>query len=300
MNDVDILMATYNGSKYIDSQVFSLLSQTHKNWRLLVHDDGSSDETVEKIKKLQSMDDRIILIEDGKTFGNAGANFLHLLTFSKAEYVMFCDQDDIWFDSKIAIHLEDIKNSTQPLAVYSNGYTYNGEVITSTNFINFHRTSIEDTIFLNGGIHGCCIMFNRALIRVFQDQMPEYVFMHDHFITMAAVTFGKMKYIDKTLMLYRQHDNNVTGNVQLSFINRLKVFLDTENPVLDEKHFEANKSFYLQYKSKLNEKQIKLFEAYLNYPRSSKFSKLRTIYSNGFKSQNQFQLLLKTLIRKAI
>lgn len=297
---VDILMATYNGAKYIDSQVYSLLSQTHKNWRLIVHDDGSSDETVEKIKKMQKIDKRIILIEDAKTFGNAGANFLHLLKFSDAEYIMFCDQDDIWFDSKIAIHLDEIKNSNQPQAVYSNGYTYNGQVITSNNFINFHRTNIEDSIFLNGGIHGCCIMFNRALVEVFQDQMPDYVFMHDHFITMAAVTFGRMKYIDKALMLYRQHDSNVTGNVRLSFIDRLKVFLNAGNPVLDEKHFEANKSFYNQYKNKLNEKQVKLFEAYLQYPTLSRFSKLQIVYSNRFKSQNQLQLLLKTLIRKAM
>ena len=298
--NVDILMATYNGARFIEAQIFSLLSQTFENWRLIIHDDGSSDKTVEKVKKMQKMDDRIILIEDGRTFGNAGANFLHLLTFSKADYVMFCDQDDVWFDSKIAIYLEEIKNSTQPMAVYSNGYTYNGEVITSTNFINFHRTNIEDSIFLNGGIHGCCIMFNRALVKIFENQMPDYVFMHDHFITMAAVTFGKMKYIDKALMLYRQHDTNVTGNVQLSFIDRLKVFLDTKNPVLDEKHFEANKSFYLQYKDQLNEKQAKLFEAYLNYPSLSKFSRLRMIYTNHFKSQNQIQLLLKTLIRKAM
>lgn len=293
-------MATYNGGEFLENQIYSLLSQTHKNWRLIIHDDGSTDNTLEIVKKFQAIDSRIVLIEDGITYGNAGGNFLHLLNLSTAHYVMFCDQDDIWFESKIEIHLKNLKYIETPCAIYSNGYTYNGETITSTNFIEFHRSSIENSIFLNGGIHGCCIMLNKGLLDICRNNLPDYVFMHDHYITMLAVTFGEMIYIDKALMLYRQHDRNVTGNVNLSFTSRLKTFLDNDNPVLERRHFKANHSFFEHYKEKLTEKQADLFRAYLSFPEKSRLGRLKMIMVNGFKSKTMMPLLIKTLIRKAI
>ena len=297
---VDIVMATYNGAKYIKPQILSILAQTHSEWKLIIHDDGSSDKTVVIIKELQKLDDRITLIEDEEKFGNAGANFLHTLKFSTAPFIMFCDQDDIWFESKIELHLNKIKDQKIPYAVYSNGYTYNGQIITSQNFINFHRTNLRDSLFLNGGIHGCCVMFNKALLDIFNNNLPPYVFMHDHFITMAAVTFGKMEYIDKALMLYRQHDRNVTGNVVLSPTARIKTFLDSDNPVLEKRHYQANESFYQHFNNQLSASQKELFIGYLEYPKVTKIQRLLTILKFQFKSKNVSTLLLKTLLRKAI
>ena len=297
---VDIVMATYNGAKYIKPQILSILAQTYSDWKLLIHDDGSSDETITTIKELQKLDERIVLIEDDEKFGNAGANFLHTLKFSTAPFIMFCDQDDIWFESKIELHLNKIKDQKIPYAVYSNGYTYNGQIITSQNFINFHRTHLKDSLFLNGGIHGCCVMFNKALLDIFNNNLPPYVFMHDHFITMAAVTFGKMEYIDKALMLYRQHDRNVTGNVVLSPTARIKTFLDSDNPVLEKRHYQANESFYQHFNNQLSASQKELFIGYLEYPKVTKIQRLLTILKFQFKSKNVSTLLLKTLIRKAI
>ena len=300
MEKVDIIMATYKGAKYIKTQIFSILAQTHTNWRILIHDDGSSDNTIEVIKELQKIDSRILLIEDNIEFGNAGANFLHILQYVTASYIMFCDQDDIWFESKVALHLKEIQGKKKPYAVYSNGYTYNGEIITSENFINFHRTHLKDSLFLNGGIHGCCIMFNKELLEVFKHNLPPYIFMHDHFITMIAVTFGEIQYLQKALMLYRQHDSNVTGNVVLSLNSRVKTFLDSNNPVLEKRHYEANRSFYYHFKNKLSSEQKELFTAYLSFPKISRLKRVIIIIKYQFKSNNVFSLLLKTLIRKAI
>lgn len=300
MSKVEILMATYNGEKYLESQLYSIISQTQKDWTLLVHDDGSTDRTVEIIRTFQKRDSRIVFLEDNIKCGGPGANFLHLLHRSSGEYVMFCDQDDIWFESKLAIHLKAIQQYEQPFAVYSNGYTYDGEVIKTKNFVEFHRTCIQDSIFLNGGIHGCCIMMNRKLVRIAQNNSPDYIYMHDHFITMLAVTFGTMNYIDKALMLYRQHDQNVTGNVNVSFISRLKTFIDAENPVLEKRHYQANASFYQCFKNQMPVEDQTLFEAYLSFPKASKFQRLAIVLRNKFKAKSVFQLLIKTLLRKAI
>ena len=100
---VDILLATYNGELYIETQILSIISQTFKKWQLLIHDDGSSDTTIFIIKKWAAIDNRIKLIEDEVKTRNAAKNFMHLLKYSTAEYVMFCDQDDIWFDNKVQL-----------------------------------------------------------------------------------------------------------------------------------------------------------------------------------------------------
>ena len=297
---VDILMATFNGAKFIKSQLYSLQAQSYQDWRLIVHDDGSTDDTLSIVRGFAAKDDRIILIEDGITFGNAGGNFLHLLQFSSSNFIMFCDQDDIWFESKVECHLNAIKEKTTPCAVYSNGYTYDGEVITSQNFITFHRSNLKDSLFLNGGIHGCCIMFNRYLLDLVRNNLPAFIFMHDHFITILAVTFGEMQYVDKALMLYRQHNENVTGKMQLGFSERLKTFLDKDNPVLERRHYKANHSFFEHFKEKLTEKQADLFRAYHSFPEKSRFGRLKMIMVNGFKSKTIMPLLIKTLIRKAI
>ena len=101
-------------------------------------------------------------------------------------------------------------------------------------------------------------------------------------------------------MLYRHHNENVTGNMQLGFSERLKTFLDAENPVLEQRHYNANQSFYECFKNQLSDEQLRLFEAYLRFPEVSKLERLKIIEQNGFVSKNKTQLLLKTLIRKAI
>lgn len=297
---IDILLATYNGEKYIEAQIYSLLAQTHKNWKLIIHDDGSTDKTIEIIKKFEAIDNRIYLVEDGIICDGAAKNFLHLLKFCTAEYVMFCDQDDIWFESKIECLLKEVIGKTIPFAAYSNGYTYNGEIITSQNFITFHRSTLKNSLFLNGGIHGCCILFNRQLLDLIKNNMPSFIYMHDHFITILAVTFGEMRYVNKQLMLYRQHTNNVTGNIKLTFSERLKSFLCKSNPVIEKRHYNANKAFYEHFKNKLSKDQIVIFKAYLRYPKVSLLNRLIIVQKYGFISQNKIQLLIKTLTRKAI
>ena len=266
---VDILLATYNGEKFLTEQLNSLINQSISDWRVLIHDDGSQDKTVEIIKNFENIDHRIILFDDQIKFGNAGKNFMHLLKMSTSDFIMFCDQDDIWNENKIEEHLAVIYKENKPAMVYSNGYTFNSEVINKTKFINFHRNNLQDSLFLNGGIHGCCTMINRRLLESVNFEFPKYVFMHDHFITILAATFGKIFYIDKPLMLYRQHENNVTGNINYSKMSLVKTYLNPNNPVLEKRHYLANISFFEKYEKYMNKENKRMFEDYIDYPKSN-------------------------------
>lgn len=68
---IDIIMATYNGEEYIEAQIYSLLSQSFKNWNLYVYDDCSVDSTADIVKKIVGLDKRIHLIENKKNMGCA-------------------------------------------------------------------------------------------------------------------------------------------------------------------------------------------------------------------------------------
>ena len=110
MEHVTILMATYNGEKYLCEQLNSILKQTHTNWRLVISDDGSTDATLSILQKYQSeFTDKITLLPADCRFGSAKGNFLHLLKQSPPGYAMFCDQDDIWDNDKIEKTLAALK-----------------------------------------------------------------------------------------------------------------------------------------------------------------------------------------------
>ncbi|MCX2473187.1 glycosyltransferase family 2 protein [Pedobacter sp. MC2016-05] len=297
---IDILLGTYNGGKYLENQILSILAQTHKNWSLIIHDDGSTDETSVIIKKYQTIDSRIVLISDDIRFKSAAMNFIHLLKFVESEYIAFCDQDDIWFESKLEILLGRMKEKDYPLAVYCNSYGYNGKNITTDQVTLYHRTSLRDSLFLNGGVQGCCLLFNRRLFEMIID-LPNYICMHDHYLTIASIVFGKLEYVDLSLMLYRQHSNNVTGNIPTSYLQRVKTFFNFSNPVIDKNHYLANVSFYERFRNELTQEQKELFNAYIAFPEKSLFNKILVIIKFKFKIGNSMlPLLLKVLIRKAI
>lgn len=298
---IDILLATYNGEKYLEAQIYSLLSQTYKNWRLIIHDDGSNDRTIEIIKQFQKIDNRIILIEDGIKCGGAAKNFLHLLSIpSSSDYFIFCDQDDIWFEGKLEELHNIIKTTSEPAAVYCNAYLYDGKKITADRVTYFHRNNLQNCLFLNSGVQGCSLMFNSKLKEKL-NILPEYVYMHDHLVTIAAVTFGKLLHSDLSLMLYRQHEQNVTGNIKPNLQDRFRSFINRNHSVLDLNHFKANRSFYNLYKSDLTEQQIKLFKAYFDYPNKKLLQRMNIVRRNSFAIGNsKTVLLLKTLIRRPI
>src|SRR5574340_353229 len=102
MKPVLILMATYNGGEFIEAQLASLRNQSYSGWRLWIRDDGSTDGTVETIRRCAAQDERVCLIEpDGIRKGASGSFSSLLERFApEADYLMFCDQDDIWLPDR--------------------------------------------------------------------------------------------------------------------------------------------------------------------------------------------------------
>ena len=124
MEKITILLAAYNGAQYIDQMIQSIQAQTATNWRLILSDDNSEDGTPEILERYAQEDSgRIVHYRSGQRFGCAQRHFMHLLEkFHDSEYIMFCDQDDVWHADKIfktMNKMKQIETSGKPAMVHT-------------------------------------------------------------------------------------------------------------------------------------------------------------------------------------
>lgn len=303
MEKIDILLATFNGAKFLPAQIRSLQNQTCTDWTLYIHDDGSTDETTDVARTFAAADRRIVLIEDGVRLGSPAGNFLHLLRFSKAPYAVFCDQDDIWLEDKLERLYETIHRADdgRPLAVYCNAFVYNPAVPSIDGYATLcHPRTLGDAFFMNGGVQGCSIILNAALRAICLDP-PPYVVMHDHLTTLAALAFGRLIYIDERLMLYRRYPGAVTGETYGTFRRRLGVFFQRGKSVLFEHHYAALRSFHEHYRDRLTAEQNHLFERLYRYERRSRPANALAVLHDGFRLYGKRRVLfLKMLLRPLV
>lgn len=299
---IDILMATYNGGAFLSQQLRSLQSQTFENWELWIHDDGSSDQTLDIIAEFVKQDSRIHWINDDIKYKNPAYNFLSLLPFSQAPFCIFCDQDDIWLENKLSVLYEAIKelDPSQPAAVYSNSFIYEPEKAQISGFATLATPkNLYDLLFLNAGVQGCAILFNAALRSICKDR-PEFVCMHDHLLTLAAITFGQLIYVDKRLMLYRRYEGTVTGYTDKGFASRWKKFFQKGKTVIHPDHYTAILSFYNHYKTRISPDKRKIFQAFFSFKKRTRIANAMAVWKYGFnlygkKSILMFKLLVRPL-----
>ena len=230
---IAILMATYNGEKYICQQIDSILSQTCKDWELYIHDDGSTDNTIAAVESyVEKYPDKIHLIY-GKSTGGAKYNFFYMFGQVEAPYYMTCDQDDVWLEKKIELTYDKMLTIEDKADISCLVYTELRVVDSELNTIadtmseyqslDCHKRTINQFILQNS-VTGCTMMVNRAL----RDKMLhitdiDNTIMHDWWAALVAAQFGKTAFIDEPTILYRQHGDNSLGALginKLSYIVR--------------------------------------------------------------------------------
>lgn len=228
MNDlVDILLATYNSNeKYLRKQIESLLCQTHKNIKIYISDDASPEKQVsEVLKEYQNKDDRIILYEQNHNIG-FNANFEFLLKQSTAEYIMFCDHDDIWHKDKVEKSLAKIKETNSSM-VYVNCKQIDeqGNLIQKDYFKSKNIPLISGksklAISRYAGL-GCSQIITKQVKEKMIPFKPE-VMAHDWLAGFIANEQNGIDYIYDELFDYRLHSSNVFGGRNLNQnLNRWK------------------------------------------------------------------------------
>ena len=301
---VDILMATYNGEAFVEEQIQSIINQTHTDWRLLVHDDGSTDQTLPILRRLAAEDARIVLIEDGTSHLGVARNFIHLVALSTASYCMFCDQDDLWLPNKVEKMVRAIEQYDQsiPQVLYTNAFLWNPErgIISDKNTLTY-PTTLRQTLFLNTGIQGAAAIFNRAMCKVIEQPLSYYA-MHDHVLLLAGICFGEVHYLHESLMYYRQHEHNVTGNAPGSIAKKIALMWENRRVrLVNREHYEGLNAFYQRFQTQISVSDKELIRVFLAMPTES-FT-VRAIRIIQYKFQlfdSTVLLLVKMCIRRYI
>ena len=295
-----ILLAAYNGEKYITGQIESLLSQTYRDFRLYIRDDKSTDGTFSIISEFAADNPGMIFAETNETnTGEARFNFIKMLIDFKDDYIMLCDQDDVWLPDKIEKSLKMIKTLEDkhgrdtPLLVHTDLKVVNDDLdVISSSYEkmsnkDFRKTSLNSTVTMNNAA-GCTIIYNRALGNLIRAK-PGFIVMHDWWLTLTAAAFGKTGVISEPTVLYRQHDDNELGaNRRTPSAHLLhKVFNFGEVKETLERTYRQADSFLILYKAMLTPNDMALITAYASIPHKRKMEKVRILFryktwKNGF------------------
>ena len=242
---VSILLATYNGEKYLREQIDSLLNQTYQDFIIYISDDNSSDSTLEIIKYYKDkFPNKFQILNHELSFGSAKGNFLFLLKNVDSDVFLFCDQDDVWTQDHVEILITEYKELSSedkklPILIHSDLTVVDSDLnIIASSFMHFAKIPNNPQnrfYYLSNNVTGCVSLVNNALKQiVFSNQESlnqnlENITMHDHFFALIAVLFGKKIYINKTTNLYRQHGKNEVGaGSGYSFLENMKKLFSVE------------------------------------------------------------------------
>lgn len=270
MEKVDILLATYNGEKYLREQINSILNQTYTEFRLLISDDGSTDETRAVLEEYKNKDSRIEVFFQENNLGVV-KNFEFLLEKVEAKYYMFSDQDDIWKEGKIEKSLKKIEEGFD--LVYSDLEVVDENLnVTYESYWKLKGISNKikkynnfESLYLNNFVTGCTIISKKELINSFMPLPNTSKFvLHDYWISLIISQNGKIAYIEEPLIKYRQHKNNKVGSKkksdELKSIDEIrKLFIQVK-----KEHFkvfiEHEDKFKSEQVKKLNKKALEYYE----------------------------------------
>jgi glycosyltransferase involved in cell wall biosynthesis len=220
---VHIVCSTFNGAAFLPELRASLESQTHRDWRLCLRDDGSQDGTPDLLREWCSSDARVRLAYVAGEHDRLGAarSFAWLLREvpRDAPYVMFADQDDVWLSSKIERTLAAMRSAEAgwdlPTLVHTDLSVTDAQLrVVHPSFWDYSRVRPHAMTFRRTIVHnattGSTVMMNRALIDLVGTP-PADIAMHDWWCACVAAAFGKIVALDEVTVLYRQHDANVVG-----------------------------------------------------------------------------------------
>ncbi len=217
-------MATYNGEEFLSEQLDSLITQTYKDWELYVSDDSSTDNTIKILQEYRKKEPRIKKILVNKEKHGAYNNYFNVMHYVKYnvstdfDFYFYCDQDDVWVKDKMEKEIKVISDQKKPALCYSNleltDSVGNDLNISMCDLTNINLENKYNLFFSGRYIWGTTMAHNRELWDLMfldKDLNNRFQIAHDSYVGKYAVAFGKCIYLPDKLVLYRRHDNNVSG-----------------------------------------------------------------------------------------
>lgn len=269
MENVLILMATYNGEKYLQQQLDSLYAQTNINVKILVRDDGSNDMTLDVLKENARCHNLEWYQGEHKSVQKGFFELMEKAFLADYEFYAFCDQDDVWDPDKLDKAVKNIGRTKVPTLYY----TGQRLVDENLNFIEDHRLNEKRSVksrFVFSDFAGCTGVFNRALLEEVVKYEPEYMLMHDTWILRVCLCLGGKIIINpEPSICYRQHANNTLGlgHGFQATIKQVKQYMD------EYQIQRVTQELIKGYGNRMTDEYKQLSEWIVNYKGSSSYRK---------------------------
>lgn len=303
---VEILLAAYNGELFIREQLESIINQSNTRWHLTVSDDRSTDGTSQVLDEyVRQYPDKIVRFRSGKRFGNARDHFFCLMQQCTAPYMMFCDQDDVWYPDKVqkimdAMHAAEKQYGTQtPLLVFTDQTPTDAQLKPlAPSLMRYQKQYFETfdyrSILMQNVVTGGAMAINRALaVLGARCEDTQNVIMHDWWLASVAARFGRIIYLDEPMSDYRQHGGNSVGakNVGgLSYVLfKLRHLSTIKETILDKKR-QAD-VFKKTYKQRLSGEDLLFLEKLAKERSGFAFYYQNRRYVHGFLRLSGMMLL---------
>ncbi len=298
---ITILMAVYNGEKYLTDQIESILAQTVGEWKLVIQDDCSSDNTVCIARRYADRyPDKIVILQRDMPSGSAKANFFSMIEYADTDYIMTCDQDDIWFPDKIEITLKKMLELEKkvgvdlPVLVHTDLMVVDSHMnVLCKSLFKYEnldkRKDKLNNLLIQNIVTGCTVMANRVLIeKINSNKEPDNAIMHDWWFALIAAAFGCLGFVDVPTVKYRQHRNNEVGAKEIRSLSYIvnKAGLVIHSPLSVKSLLSATyaqaECFIDIFKNELTDDKLRILSAYASIAHSSKTKRLKIISKYNF------------------
>jgi len=288
MNNIVVLMSTYNGSSFIKDQIESLLSQDYSDVKICIRDDGSTDKTISLLSEYITKKS-IFSLKQGKNIGIFNS-FFELLEDAgdKYQFYAFCDQDDVWKPKKISAAIAKLKKYPNKIPLlYCSRLEYVDENLNHIGFsakpksFSFYNSVTENCVT------GCTTIINKSARELIIRKKPNFACMHDWWIYLIISAFGKIIYDDYSNILYRQHENNIVGGSNNKIKKNIKKIIPFLLTIRKNKKRTSDqvREFKNIYGQEINKEYSNYIDIFLS-GKNNFYNRLRIIFSKNYSRQH--------------
>lgn len=291
MKQVNVLISTYNGEKYIRDQIESILNQSYKNIKIFVRDDGSTDNTVSILEEYQ--DKGTINLIRGANLGFGGSFMTLLKNAEEGDYWAFCDQDDVWLPEKIqwAVEWLDRQDDSKPNMFHSSFYltdehlNVEGEYLPNEKKYTFTKAITE--------------CFHMGFSTVFNKTLRDYMLMadisklssHDHWAELIVMKFGNVEFDNRCASYHRRLTYSLSGTSFRARLKWLKGAMKGQSEILP-----VAKEFDRVFGQQINDKECKINRWFCYDKYSFIKSVKKAFYPHRWRTSFPSELVLRFLM----
>jgi glycosyltransferase involved in cell wall biosynthesis len=240
---LSVALCTYNGARYLEEQLLSILNQTLPPTQLVVSDDASTDNTVELVQSVvadfqntnQAVPVSLVILRNSESLG-VTKNFEQAVRNCDGDLISLCDQDDRWHEHRLERMVAEFERRPELTLLHSDarlvdrgGNSLEGSLMDTlgmspTEAREIHSGEAFKALLRRNLATGATVMFRKGLLN---HAIPFFEpWVHDEWLAMLASIVGVVDFLPEQLIDYRQHGNNQIGAVKLTLLGKLRKLRD--------------------------------------------------------------------------